>query len=116
MKKAALSLIVILLILSTATSSFAIETIYRNGKTVTTAHARMFTPWSNDLGNGKPLIMLLTSGEQRTIENTVALVNKYGMYDELDINLMCAAFTGTFSIGGWEVVAEELAEYLEPVD
>ena len=114
MKKAALSLIVILLILSTATSSFAIETIYRNGKTVTTAHARMFTPWSNDLGNGKPLIMLLTSGEQRTIENTVALVNKYGMYDELDINLMCVAFRGTYSVKGWETVAEEAAEYLKP--
>ena len=114
MKKAALVLVVILLTLSIGSSSLAIETIYRNGKTETLKHARVYTPWSNDLGNGKPLIILLGSGEQGTIENTVAIVNKYGIYDELDINLLCAAFTGTYSIGGWETVAEELAEYLKP--
>ena len=114
MKKAALVLIVILLILSIGTSSYAIETIYRNGKTRTVKHFRVYTPWCNDLGNGKPLVILLGSGEQGTIENTVALVNKYGMYDELDINLMCVAFTGTYSVGGWETVAEEMAEYLKP--
>ena len=114
MRKAALSFIIIFLVLATGTSSFAIETIYRNGKTVTTGQIRVFTPWSNDLGNGKPLIMLLASGEQGTIENTVALVHKSGMYDELDINLMCVAFTGTYSINGWETIAEEIAEYLQP--
>lgn len=113
MKKAALVLAVILLVLSAGSPSLAIETIYRNGKTVTVKHARIYTPWSNDLGNGKPLVLLLASGEQGTIENTMAFVNKYGMYDELDINLMCAAFTGTYSIGGWETVAEEVAGYLE---
>ena len=114
MRKAALSFIIIFLVLATGTSSFAIETIYRNGKTVTTGQIRVFTPWSNDLGNGKPLIMLLASGEQGTIENTVALVHKSGMYDELDINLMCVAFTGTYSISRWETAAEEMAEYLLP--
>ena len=115
MKKTVMGLAVILLILSIESASFAIETIYRNGTTATVRHFRMFEPGSNDLGNGKPLVILLASGEQGSLENVVAFVNKYGMYDELDINLMCAAFTGTFSIGGWEVVAEELAEYLEPL-
>ncbi|MBR5961101.1 MAG: hypothetical protein IKZ98_08895 [Clostridia bacterium] len=114
MKKAALVFVAILLILSIGSTSFAVETIYRNGKTKTVKHFRVFTPWSNDLENGKPLIILLASSEQGKLANLLAVVNKHGMYDELDINLMCVAFSGTFSIGGWETIAEELAEYVKP--
>ena len=114
MKKAALVFVVILLILSIGSTSFAIETIYRNGKSATVKHFRVYTPWYNDLGNGKPLVILLSSSEQGKLENLLAAVNRYGMYDELDINLMGVAFTGTYTIGGWETVAEELAEYLKP--
>ena len=114
MKKAALVFVVILLILSIGSTSFAIETIYRNGKSATVKHFRVYTPWCNNLENGKPLVVLLASSEQGKLENLVAAVNKYGMYDELDINLMGVAFTGTYTIGGWVTVAGELAEYLKP--
>ena len=63
--------------------------------------------------NGKPLILFFATGEQRNLDSVLAFVNKYHLYDELDINLMCVSFAGNYSQKGWENVAEELAEYLK---
>ena len=113
MKKAALVLGVILLVTTVLSPASAIDTLTRNGKMKTVKHFRMFTPDSNDLSNGKPLVVFFASSRQTTLDTTVQLVNKYGIYDELDVNLMCVSFAKTFQLAGWADVAKDLAEYLE---
>ena len=111
--KGILFLAVILLILATVSTSLAIDTLYRNGSVKTGKYFRVFTPDTNDWMNGKPLILFFATGEQRNLDSVLAFVNKYHLYDELDINLMCVSFAGNYSQKGWENVAEELAEYLK---
>ena len=113
MKRAALVLTVIVLISAALSPAFAIDTLTRNGKMATVKRFRMFTPDSNDLANGKPLVVFFASSRQTTLDSTVQLVNKYGMFDELDVNLLCVSFAKTFQLAGWADVAKDLAEYLE---
>ena len=111
--KGILFLAVVLLIAATVSTSLAIDTLYRNGSVKTGKYFRVFTPDTNDWMNGKPLILFFATGEQRNLDSVLAFVNKYHLYDELDINLMCVSFAGNYSHKGWENVAEELAEYLK---
>lgn len=113
MKKAALILMVIVLVMTALSPAFAIDTLTRSGKKKMVKHFRMFTPDSNDLANGKPLVVFFASSRQTTLDSTVQLVNKYGLYDELDVNLLCVSFAKTFQLAGWADVAKDLAEYLE---
>ena len=114
MKKTALFLAVMILASAILSSSLAVDTLYQSGKISTVKHFRIFTPYSNDLTNGKPLIIFFAANEQGDINRVLWFVNKYRIYDDYDINLMCVSSAGTVSQAGWEVIAEELADYLKP--
>ena len=114
MKKTALVLAVIILATTALTTASAIDTRYRSGTITTVKHFSIFEPYTNELANGNPLVIFFASSEQPTMEQVLGFMNKYHLYEDAVINLMCVSFAGTFSLPGWAAVAEELAEYLQP--
>ena len=114
MKKLAFIMTIIILILSTFSTVFAVDTSWGNGTTKTIGHVRIFSLISNDLSNGRPLVVFFATDEESSdIYEVVHLVNKYHTYDDLDINLMCVAFRETLTMKGWAKIGEELADYLK---
>lgn len=114
MKKLVFIVAIMILISLVISTSFAVDTSWGNGTTKTINHFRIFSLKSNDLSNGKPLVVFFATDEESSdIYEVVHLVNKYYTYDDLDINLICVAFKGTFTMKGWVKIGEELADYLK---
>ena len=114
MKKALIILIVTILISTMLSQASALDTSWGCGTTKTVKHFRIYTSNTNDLANGKPLVIFFgTDEESPDVYEVVHLVNKYHTYDDLDINFMCVAFARNFTMKGWKVIGEELADYLQ---
>lgn len=114
MKKTALFLLVLLLILSLQAASLAADTRTQSGKATTVGHFRMFAPDGNDLESGRPLIVFFATSQQPKVDKVLGLVNKYGMYDDFDANIICMAIAGNYAQGKWPQAVKDLADYLQP--
>ena len=109
MKKAALFLLALLIILSLQTASMAADTRTQSGKATTVGHFRMFAPDGNDLESGRPLIVFFATSQQPKVDKVLGLVNTYGMYDDFDANIICMAIAGNYAQGKWPQAVKDLA-------
>lgn len=113
MKKALLFIIIVAVLSSVLTTSLAVDTSKRNGTIKTIKHSRIWTANSNDLSNGKPLIVFFATDEEGNIDRVLWRVNRNHIYDDYDINIMCVSQARTFTVKGWANVAADLAVYLK---
>lgn len=113
MKKAVLFVIAVLMAVCLISTSLAVDTRRHSGTFKTIQHFKIWTAHSNDLTNGKPLIVFFATDEEGNADRVLWRVNRNHLYDDYDINLMCVGQARGFTMKGWAKITAELADYLK---
>lgn len=116
MKKMICMLMVLLCCFSMMTCAEAVGTAYDQFDIMALPNCHLAAAKSNDWASGKPVIVFFPgTSECTSIRSTIAFINKYGLYDGLDVNLLTACFRkGGFDDKGWKKIAQDVVDYLKP--
>lgn len=108
--------LIITIICFTMTSAAAVDTSYEQFDVMTMPNCHLAAARSNDWASDKPVIIFFPgTAECTSIRSTIGFINKYGLYDRLDVNLLTACFRkGAFDDKGWKKIAQDVVDYLKP--
>ena len=98
------------------TNAAAVDTSYEQFDVMAMPNCHLAAARSNDWTSGKPVIVFFPgTAECTSIRLTIAFINKYGLYNNLDVNLLTACFRkGGFDDKGWKKITQDVVDYLKP--
>lgn len=113
----AMPILTIFLCLLLTTGAMAADTAFNHCEVIAMPNSHIAVSESNDWDTARPVIVFFPgTAECTSIQETMAFVNKYGLYDNLDVNFLAACFRkGGFDDKGWKKISQDVLDYLKPL-
>jgi len=111
----ALFLFILVFVLSSVSSAYAVDTSKDNCNALRLAHCNIIELNTNKYyGADRPLIIFFPgAGECNSLQNTIGFVRSYELYNDLEVDVIVVAFrTESFGHQDWRAVSEDLLDFL----
>lgn len=117
MKKALISIMIMLVCISLLSGALAVNYAYDNCEILRLPHSILAAANSNDWSQSKPVIVFFPGTKEcASVGKTLGFIGKYHLYDDMDVNFLAASFKrGGPTARGWRQIAQDVADYLTPL-
>ena len=117
MKKALLSIMIMLVCVSLLSGALAVDYAYDDCEILRLPGCNLAAAKTNDWSAAKPVIVFFPgTRECASVRSTLLFIGKYHLYDDMDVNFLAASFKrGGPSAKGWRQIAQDVADYLTPL-